>query len=731
MSPRILTIILFSLFAAYSYASPAKRGPMILTQPDGTSFTAIFKGDEFIKIKTTAEGHAIMQDQQGWWCYATFDSDGTRICNEWKVGQEVPGIVLNESMNIPLGVMSANAREIRANAAPVAEMQKLTQGTKTKTPSGIKHGIVILAEFQDIGFVSTKEEFESMLMQTGYSRHGATGSAKEYFDDQFGGYIEFDFDVSEIVTLKGKREYYGANNSSGNDSRPADLIIDACRLADEHVDFSLYDDDGDGVVDNVFVFFAGEDEAEGGDENCIWSHAWYIRSGAQKTLQLDGCLIDRYACTSEMTRIYDSSGRLEATRLSGIGTFCHEYSHTFGLPDMYDTDYDNEDGWAAGLWGTTSIMDSGNQNNHGNTPPNFNAIERELLGISAPQALTKDGAYTMKPININGEYFRMETDADNEYYLFECRSSAQKWDSHIGGSGMLIYHIDRKENVLDRWTIHNTVNSDASHQCADLIEADRRRDSFSGPDDYISRKGNTKGLFFPYNDINSISATGQPGLNFWSGNQGKISITGIRINEEGGVDFSVIGESELTTPPSVRNTVDYDVFTDAAIIMFESSREYEGEATVSYGLTGQETATVTVLPYKPGHYSILIEDLQPAKTYTVTMSFTIKGVEGKSREVSFMTKKTPTFTWPYMHFGKAQRNTNGTFLHDSRIPLKIVNAKDASEIKWTFNDKEIKTEGDHYYTLEGSGTLKAHIIWEDGTEEVVVKDITLAPLSAQ
>ena len=706
---------------------------MILTQPDGSTFTAIFKGDEFIRIKTTTDGHAIMQNEEGWWCYATYDQDGNRICSELKVGTAQPYSNLSKSLEIPYELLYQKSKSIRSESTPAVGMglRMYSDNKGARTLTGVRRGIIILAEFQDIKFEHEEDDFKALLTQSGYNINGATGSAKEYFDDQFRGLVEFEFHISDIVTLKSKREYYGANNSSGNDSRPVGMIIEACILADEQIDFSLYDQDQDGIVDNVFVFFAGEDEAEGGDENCIWSHSWYIKSGAQKTVQLDGCLIDRYACSSEISRIYDEDGRLEDTRLCGIGTFCHEYSHTLGLPDMYDTDYDDKDGWAAGLWNVTSLMDSGNQNNHGNTPPNFNAIERYLLGISEPEIISEDGVYRMSPIDKNGEYFFMETDADGEFYLFECRSSQQKWDAYIGGSGMLVYHIDRKDDVADKWLTGNSVNSIADHQCADLVEADGRRDNYSGPDDYLAKKGNTEGIFFPFDSRNSIPSSGNPGLNFWSGEEGKLAITGIKWNEDNNIEFSVIGNSDLTTPPSIKNSMDYDSFCDGAIVVFESTREYDGEATVAYGLHGGDTTVVKILPYEPGKYAIHLHDLQPSATYTVTASVTINQLEGRSRSIEVITQKAPTFSWPYMHFGKAKRNTNGTFLHNSRIPLKIINAQNAAEIRWTFNDMEIQPEADHYYSLTGDGTLKAYITWEDGSEDVVVKEITLAPLMVQ
>ena len=268
MRLRILITIIIILSALTVHASPAKRGVMTLMQPDGTSFKAVLKGDEFTRIKTTTDGQTIMQDEDGWWCYAIYGADGTKTCTGMKVGQTASGAIPAESREIPHAALSSLARERRSVAGRMRQddlgMMNRLKVLRTKGEETIKHGIVILAEFQDVRFTNTKADFEAMLLQPGYDRYGATGSAKEYFDDQFGGLIEFDFYVSEIVTLKGKREFYGSNKSNGDDMRPTDMIVDACTLADEEVDFSLYDDDKDGVVDNVFVFFAGEDEAEGG-----------------------------------------------------------------------------------------------------------------------------------------------------------------------------------------------------------------------------------------------------------------------------------------------------------------------------------------------------------------------------------------------------------------------------------------------------------------------------------
>lgn len=699
-------------------ARPAKSGLINLQQPDGSSFGAYFRGDEFMRIKTTTGGHAIIQDTDGWWCYAQYDSNGDVRCSGFRVGDKTPAEVLSGSLRIPYAILAEKAEAMRSvnDGSTAAIMARQMNGTRAGGETqNRRHGLVILAQYQDIKFKHDKSSFSNMLTKEGYNVNGATGSAKEYFEGQFGEGFDFSFTVSDIVTLSKVRSYYGGNDKSGQDKNAAEMIAEACRLADPEIDFSLFDDDGDGTVDNVFVFFAGGDEAEGAGDDCIWSHAWYIYSGAGISLRLDGKRIDRYACTSELTY----SGRTQV--LAGIGTFCHEYSHTFGLPDLYDTDYDEAGGWAAGLWGSTSLMDSGNQNNNGNTPPYFNAIEREILGIGAPVMIESDGTYVLEPISRGGQYFRMDTDTPGEYYLFECRSN-DRWDAYTGGSGMLVYHIDKSSGYIERWTHENTVNAYSSHQCADLVEADGRADSFTDQYHYQSLMRNKKGLFFPYGNTTSLTPQSNPGLRFWSGAEGEASITDIRRDGDK-ILFNVIGYGESTTPPTAVN-LSAEAFADAAVITFESSKPYSGEATVTWGRSSQNAYTTKVAPHQKGHYALSLENLAPGnKTYTVSVHFEIGETKGETKEISFMTTKNPPVKWPHMYLGKAS-DTTEDFSVGTRIPLRIYNASGAAEIRWTFNGRDIVPEPDGRFTITAGGTLRAYVTWKDGSTDIIEKNIS-------
>lgn len=727
MKHKTILTLLTILLSLTAIAVPARKGIIPLTQPDGTTFNAYFRGDEHVRIKTTADGHAIIQNEDGWWCYARYDADGNRYSSGWHVGEETPQEVVTASRNIPYSKLSQKRR--MTMEAPETPIMATKAGE-----TAVKHGIVLLAQFKDKKFQYGKADFEELLTQKGYSLNGAIGSAREYFDAQFEGRVEFKFDVSEIITLPGTRADYGANDDSGQDKGAAMMVIDACRIADSHIDFSIYDDNSDGEIDNVFIFFAGEDEAEGADEECIWSHAWYIYNGAGYNMSLDGKMLNRYACTSELTRMTVGDG--VRTTIAGIGTFCHEYSHTFGLPDFYDTDYDESGGQAAGLWHWTSLMDGGNQNSRGQIPPYFNAIEREILGLCKPAVISRDGMYVLEPIDRGGKAYRIDTEHPDEYFLIECRSG-KDWDSGIGGSGMLVYHIDKSERnsgyseyygsvitAYKRWTNANEVNCRPDRQCADLLEADKRQDGFSADEDDLHRTSmsNINGVFYPYMNVNHITSDDKRGLVSWSGAKSKASITNIKKDGDK-IIFNVIGFSDASTPPDVEN-ITHEVFCDAAIIQFESSKTFSGNAVVTWGKTGKDEHSMTVKAYEPGKFAAVIEGLEPGnKTYSVSIAFEIKGVAGKSASLSFMTKKAPAVDWPFIYMNNAWKSPEGKISKGTRLPLRVYNASGAAEIEWSFNGRPISVGGNGYYTVTESGTLKAHITFTDGGETYIIKEI--------
>ena len=553
-----------------SQAAPARKALIVYTQPDGTTFRGYVRGDEFCHYRTTESGRIIARDADGWWCYASYDESGDINVSGTRVSAANAAVstfsARNDRQFYPK--VSERRRIFSENVARKPMMRNFLAQNGATTKSGAaarqKHGIIILAAFKDVPFKYSREYFVNMLTQEGYSYNGATGSAIDYFNDQFGGLVDFSFDVSEVVTLPENREYYGGNDDNDNDQNPEQMIVDACKLAAKNgTDFSKYDDDNDGYVDNVFVFFSGGDEADGAGEDCIWSHAYYIESGARKTLTLNGKNIDSYACTAELTPKYEERRGVYGQtgfKLAGIGTFCHEYSHTFGLPDLYDTDYEKSGGQAEALWYVTGLMDGGNMNNDGNTPPYYNAIDMEHLGLGESETLT-DGTYALMPLHSGRKYLRIDTGREKEYFLIECRDNTG-WDRHIGGKGLLVYHIDKSGNAAGvsdnygrtltaayRWT-YNEVNCRPDRQCADLIEANPAAVSsaYDKDQNFTPTSALIKSIFFPYGKYNSLNASN--GLKYWDGKYCPIEIGGIRILNDGSVSFNI----KTISVPTVRET---------------------------------------------------------------------------------------------------------------------------------------------------------------------------------
>lgn len=700
----ILTALISSIIAQNTTAAPALRGSYIRTQPDGSTFVVYLRGDEFTKLALTKDGRPVIKDVDGWYCYADIDASGNRHSSGIRVASSFTSTYSNADLDI-----KPNAAIIKAvnNAAHRKSAVKHTRGSRniSATRAGKEErAIVILAQFQDLKFKFTKQDFSDLLNKEGYDVNGATGSALDYFKYQFGDNISLTLDVGPVVTLSKGYAYYGENDSDGSDKRAYEAVIEACQLSDAEVDFSQYDLDGDGEVDNIFVFYAGTDEARGADDEHIWSHSWYIKDGAQKNIELDGKLLNRYAISSELA--YYSSLKTES--ITPIGTFCHEFGHTLGLPDMYDTDYENSDGTSVGLWQTTSLMDYGSYNNDGRTPPNLNAFELETLGLGECHKL-EAGNQNMPYIGDKKVYFRSESDYTGEYWLFEARK-AEGWDAYIGGSGMLIYQIDKSDRpsgwsdsegreltAAERF-LYNEINCRPDHQCIRIIPAKQTDNSVSD-------------IFWPSNSKNEFSSHTTPGFVFWSGTGSELSLSNIKNSSDGMTFFVRSPLSSITA----------DVFQDAAILQWYSDIESENGCTLTWADERGKSYSDNVMPYEDGMYSYTLEGLTDRTNYTVQVQ--VNSDTEKVSSYAFTTIALYKTSYPFIYLNSADRDSEGYFIQGTKIPLRIFNPIDVEKVSWYFDGRSISAAGDGYYSITKDGVLRAVIDYSNGSQEIISKII--------
>ena len=714
-----LLIQALSLSVNYdSMARPARKGKIAFMQPDGSSFVGSITGDEFFRLKMTETGESIIRDEDGWWCYAAYDALGNKYSSGVKVGvNDIAAKTASRQIPYAQLIQRAAARRAEFDNELALKREKMRKSmTLTKAGAGPveKHGIIILAAYSDVAFTYSKQNFVDMMNQSGYSYNGATGSAKDYFEAQFGNMYNFTFDVSDIVTLPNNRKYYGQNvGSDDNDARPQQMVSEACTLAEKSgVDFSRYDDDGDGYVDTVFVIFAGDDEADSGNEDCIWAHAWSL----SKAITLSGKKIFSYACASELGRevSFDRWGNYTPGEayLAGIGTFCHEYSHTFGLADLYDTDY-SSNGHSEALWSSTGLMDGGNMNNKGNTPPNWNAVDRVQLGVGNCTTL-ESGQYNLKPISENGDYCKLETGNSGEYYLIECRDINNVFDGYIGGSGLLVYHIDRTSTAISKYWNYNTPNAYSTHQCADLIEADKTllskyksgSDFYFSPTVYESHYNDLYRLFFPYNNVDCLDKS--YALTSWYGAKIDARIENICRESDGSISFNVV--DYMTVTP----------FQNEALIEIQDL-DTTGDVTLDIS-NGSDKKSIKLHPDESGDYRTMIEGLNAGTQYTLELNYQNASGTSTIKSKTFRTLEMSDFKKICLDF--PIRKSDGSFPKGARIPLAILNAQDALNVEWYFNSGKISCGSDYKWAIPSSGELKAVVTLPEG-EVSIYKKITV------
>ena len=178
---------------------------------------------------------------------------------------------------------------------------------------------------------------------------------------------------------------------------------------------------------------------------------------------LDGDTIDHYCCLNEL----DFTTKTRC----GIGTFCHEFSHIMGLPDLYATDYSSHR--TLNDW---DILDHGAYNNNGNTPPAYSAYERWFMGWMTPTLLTSACTVSLPPMCDSHSACLLTDNGTNvtnildpypsTFYLLETRKK-EGWDAYLAGEGLLVTKIQYNSY---RWQ-NNMVNNNANSMGVDIIEA--------------------------------------------------------------------------------------------------------------------------------------------------------------------------------------------------------------------------------------------------------------------
>ena len=472
-----------------TFAIPAYPKPLKVKQADGSWLTIQMRGDEHGHYVLTSDGIPLVFNarQENYeyadWKDGKVQASGIKAAEASERTAKVKAFVKSQDKSAILeSFKRARLQQLqqtlssRRNASLKAGSNPQKEKLNNFPTIGEVHSLVILVQFADTKFSTVGSDahqfFNNMLNEPGFTySNGANGSARDFYLNSSNGRFQPQFDVIGPVTLSEKYSYYGANQGSSvdNPARLEQFVREACTLADPLVDFSQYDHNQDGYIDNIYFFYAGKGEADSGDGNAIWPHSAYYSDMAkdaglsETSLKLNGVEVGNYTCSNEI------NGTLITPQPAGIGTFVHEFGHVLGLADHYDVNY----GMTTFAPGSFDTMAQASYNNNGNTPAAFSAYERACLGWLDLTVLKNgvDSLNVLPDLNDSNKAYVVPVGGtnDEEYFIMENRQK-KGWDAFIPGHGMLLWHIDYDAKAWEK----NELNITGTHQRVDIVEADNK-----------------------------------------------------------------------------------------------------------------------------------------------------------------------------------------------------------------------------------------------------------------
>lgn len=507
----LLTAAMAACLSLTAMAVPAKPGQRVFTQPDGTRITLSLVGDEHFHTYVSADGRNMRRGADGFF----------------------------------REVADADVAQMRERAG-VRRARRQAPARKSQVPcTGSPRIPVLLVQYSDYSFKDADPlaTFRSFFVD-------GDKSATRYFVDQSNGKYTPQFDVYGPVTLSGTRADYGGNDAWGNDIGCGNMVGEAVQALDDGIDYSLYDNDGDGECDVVIVIYAGDAEASSyhpDAANAIWPCQWALSySEFGRPLTPDGTKVDRFAVFNELNGS-------DMSRIDGVGTFCHEYSHCLDLPDFYDTKY-------SGYFGMShwSLLDYGCYNDDGYTPVGYSAYEKAFMGWIEIGEAEDNMHYTLPVLNQKNADTDLAVRITNpldpdEYYVIENRARTG-WDAFLPAEGLLITHVTYDEAA---WT-NNTVNN-YSKQRMTPIPADNElkmtRIETSGGFYFDRDEESLKGDLWPWQGVDELTDFSTPAAKVYTGRRMGRPVTEITRNDDGTISFWVT-KPMAETPSALSHSIE-------------------------------------------------------------------------------------------------------------------------------------------------------------------------------
>lgn len=332
--------------------------------------------------------------------------------------------------------------------------------SQSATASGTVRVAALLVQFQADADATTTGQGQFKLdghgetVQVGDSVELMLNRADTYYRAVSYGRMNISYTVFDTVqTMASGMATYTASAAALKG-----LVLEAVARFDTDVDYRNFD--------AVVVFHAGtawQLTAAAGDVPAQFFNDITAYNGADGVTDT----VTHAIIMAAFGRVQPSSGETVTMR----GTFCHEFGHALGLPDLYST------GTGAGGIGDWGLMATGNYAGRpqGDSPAWMDAWSREYLGWADTKVADSSTTITITKAEstTDSKIYKIYADSASnttEYFLLEVREPTNSGVDSAPGVGMLIWHIDNTMGSISSNNVNNL--SVVAHRRVDLEEAD-------------------------------------------------------------------------------------------------------------------------------------------------------------------------------------------------------------------------------------------------------------------
>ena len=421
--------------------------PRTLIQPNGDTLHCFITGDEFYHYLHDADGYTIVQDSStGYFVYAAKE-DGKVVPTAYVAGRVSPASV---GLTPHVTISSAEWRERRDKMmAPVQAAEALRPRNRDEHNHGRMNNLVVFIRFLgDPEFSQTYSEVEAVFNDTteeysnslyNYFKHASYNQFRIfsylypesnndtilYYQDEHPRFYYEPYSVTNPIG------YDDENESDNRTTREMELLVNAINYVAEMIPEDLnIDYNNDGFVDNVCFLVQGD---VGDWNDLLWPHRWALYL---------------YECYIHDKRVWDFNFELsDNSWYFSNSTLCHEMSHSLGMPDLYH--YSDTLGFnPVGSWDLMAA--------NGRIPQQSGAFMKYYYANWIPEIpeITQSGRYNVRvmtsPTNERLAY-KIQSENDMEYFVFEARKKIDYFDQSIYNSGLLIYRINEEFNGNASW----------------------------------------------------------------------------------------------------------------------------------------------------------------------------------------------------------------------------------------------------------------------------------------